>query len=61
MSGPVRCWVWFAGRWRTGTRLEPDAGLSLVRVLVDGLRPAQLFHPADVRSTDPGSAGRLSL
>lgn len=57
----ARCWVWLAGRWRTGVRLEPDAGLSLVRVLVDGLRPAQLFHPADVRDTEPPQDGPLSL
>jgi hypothetical protein len=61
MAGPVRCWVWLGGRWRTGTRLEPDAGLSLVRVLVDGIKPSQLFHPADVRSTEPPPDGPLSL
>jgi hypothetical protein len=59
MADLVRCWVWFGGRWRTGTRLDPDAGVSLV--LVDGVRPAQLFHPADVRSTAPPPDGSLSL
>jgi hypothetical protein len=57
MAGQVRCWVWKCGAWRPATRLEPILGMSLVRVLIDGYRPAELVHRADVRDTQPWQGG----
>jgi hypothetical protein len=55
MGAPPACWVWLHDAWRPAVRMEGNAGLSLVRVLVIGMPPYRLVSPADVRDTNPNA------